>query len=115
MYYKYYTIYMYMYIHVIHFFFGKVTALGVLFCFALICCLFDLACFFLPSSLLNIYVLYMYCMCAYIHLQCTCICTCISVCVFCCAGIILETDIDFQDSLLPRKKGYLQEVRGWRR
>jgi hypothetical protein len=25
-------------------------------------------------------------------------------------GIILETDIDFQDSLLPKKKAYLQEV-----
>ena len=30
-----------------HFFFGKVTASGVLCCFP--CCLFDLACFFLPS------------------------------------------------------------------
>ena len=27
-------------------FFGKVTALGVLYCFALFVCLFDLACFF---------------------------------------------------------------------
>jgi hypothetical protein len=25
-------------------------------------------------------------------------------------GVIFETDIDFQDSLLPKKKGYLQEV-----
>ena len=25
-------------------------------------------------------------------------------------GAILETDIDFQESLLPKKKGYLQEV-----
>ena len=26
------------------------------------------------------------------------------------SGILLETDIDFQDSILPKKKGYLQEV-----
>ena len=25
-------------------------------------------------------------------------------------GIILETDVDFQESLLPKKKGYLHEV-----
>ena len=31
------------------FFLGKVTALGVLRCFALFVCLFDLACFFLSS------------------------------------------------------------------
>ena len=30
-------------------FLGKVTALGVLCCFALFVCLFDLACFFLSS------------------------------------------------------------------
>ena len=33
---------------VVHFFLGKVTALGVCYV-ALPCCLFDLACFFLPS------------------------------------------------------------------
>ena len=33
------------------FFLGKVTALGVLCCFALFVCLFDLASFFLPSHL----------------------------------------------------------------
>ena len=26
------------------------------------------------------------------------------------SGVILETDIDFQDSLLPKKKAYMQEV-----
>ena len=43
------TLYMYMYMY--HFFLGKVTALGVLCCFALFVCLTLLASFFLPSHL----------------------------------------------------------------
>ena len=50
-------IHMHMHMHVRGFeshlrqliFLGKVTALGVLCCFALFVCLFDLACFFLSS------------------------------------------------------------------
>ena len=42
------------------FFSGKVTALGVLYCFALFVCLILLASFFIPSSYVCVYV----CMCA---------------------------------------------------
>ena len=58
--------YMYMYIYCIYvgsFFLGKVTALGVLCCFALFVCLTLLASFFLPShlSFKNMYMyIYMY-------------------------------------------------------
>ena len=47
-----------MYVETAHFFLGKVTALGVLYCFALFVCLTLLASFFLPShlSFKNMYI-----------------------------------------------------------
>ena len=73
--------YMYMYIEShpgSSFFLGKVTALGVLCCFALFVCLTLLASFFLPSHLsfknmhMYLYVQHVY---TCIHTG-TCICTC---------------------------------------
>ena len=49
------------------FFLGKVTALGVLCCVALPCCLFDLACLLLPSfshlSFKHVYTCTYVCLC----------------------------------------------------
>ena len=55
------------------FFFGKVTALGVLRCFCLVVCLTLLASFFLPShlSLKHVHV-YIH---MYMHVLCWCTCT----------------------------------------
>ena len=54
-----------------HFFLGKVTALGVLCCFALFVCLTLLASFFLPShlSFKNLYM--------YISFDCVCVYLCV--------------------------------------